>query len=103
MNLNKLKSLGFRIGANAVRFITKDYDEISCKAGEILTNVSSVWEGGELTTKKLNGLCFLLLETLDKVYYYDKLLFINAKNYIHGTDSGEIIVNNPFILMVELQ
>ena len=62
MNLNDIKEFASLSDVNAVRFIIKDYDEYFCEVGDVLTNVSYMWEGGEQTNVRLKGLCFILIK-----------------------------------------
>ena len=98
--LDTVKKIGKEVGANAVRFVLKDYDEYNCKIGDILNNNSYVWKNGVQTNEMLNGLCFILLANLNMVYCYDALLFVSAENHITGDDKDEIIVSNPTILHI---
>lgn len=93
-----LKKIGKKVGANAIRFVLRDYNEYNCKVGDTLNNRSHVWKAGTPTYKELNGLCFVLLKNLNKVYCYDTLLFTYAEKYESGDDPDEIIVLNPVIL-----
>ena len=100
ISLNKIKDIAKEINANAVRFIYTDYDEYNCKENDCLNNKSSHWISGVPTSIKLDGLCFILIEELDHVYCYDKLLFTNTNDYIRGNDPSEIIIKNPKIIKI---
>jgi hypothetical protein len=100
MELNVVKKIGEDVGANAVRFVLKDYDEYKSNVGDILYNKSHVWKNGKKTDKVLGGLCFILLSKLDCVYYYDKIFYAYSEGYILGADSGEIIIKNPIVLHI---
>ena len=77
--------------------------EANIKIGEILYHKSNVWDNGEMTSTKLDGVSTIdinaTLPNIDYAGYFGKtILMLGSDKATMGEDAGEIIMYNPVVL-----
>lgn len=78
-------------------------EEKTEKIGEIMAHKSYVWDDGEMTDERLNGVCAVDIKQAKALFDFggydgDYIYILGCYHASNGEDAGEIIMTDPIVL-----